>query len=250
MLLCIVFSLSGVIACYLEWTGRFNAPYSKFRARWSYTTELSSRIGMAIVYGSVVIWVSILYGLFGSFDHPYHIVTYAFYFVNYTKRTLESFFVHRYSSSISKEVVACLTAANLFVATCSCYSILFTKSVDDSDWVVLFFPVPLMIFGLAGNFYHHLLLARLRPKHGKYNVHRPYRIPRGGLFWYTTCPHYFLEIVAWIGFAATVHRPTVYGHVVYICLKLMGRAVQTRLWYLRNVSGYSPDRTALIPFLL
>ncbi|KAJ1561060.1 hypothetical protein HK405_005052 [Cladochytrium tenue] len=85
---------------------------------------------------------------------------------------------------------------------------------------------------------------------GKVHPQRPYRVPRGGMFFQAACPHYLMELLVWLGFSVVVHRATMYGILVYTSCQLVGRAVQTRRWYAANVRGFPADRTCLVPFLL
>merc|ERR1711920_450348 len=50
--------------------------------------------------------------------------------------------------------------------------------------------------GITGNFYHHWLLANLRKPGDK-----GYKIPTGGFFEYVAAPHYFMELIEWLGAA-------------------------------------------------
>lgn len=98
--------------------------------------------------------------------------------------------------------------------------------------------------GILGNLYHHAILAGLRKdKNGGYQV------PQGGLFGLVTCPHYFFEIVDFVGLALA--SQTFYGvaWAVYVAAYLSGRSVSTRNWYLKKVEGYPEERKNILPFL-
>ncbi|KAI9359985.1 3-oxo-5-alpha-steroid 4-dehydrogenase-domain-containing protein [Zopfochytrium polystomum] len=243
-----IISAVGLVVGYLEASGIFNAPYSKFRreriATWGY---VPTRWGMLVAEMSALSVVLFFY-LCYAVQEPYHSITFIIYTVIYTKRILEILFLHRYSGPVTVSCVVYLWATNVTLTAAACSSILFTHQNDDSNWNVLVLPIPLIAFGLIGNHYHHILLAQLR-RTGKVNPHRPYRIPRGGLFYQTSCPHYLMEVFVWLGFSIVVHRPTMYGIFVFTLCKLAGRAFQSRRWYLANVRGYPNDRKCLVPFL-
>ncbi|KAJ3109180.1 hypothetical protein HDU97_008579 [Phlyctochytrium planicorne] len=164
MILFTLFCAIGIVIGYLEGSGVFNAPYSKFRKeRWSTLGYMSTRLGMLIINAATLLLIICVYAVYADMTCPFHLVT------------------------------------------------IVTK--------------------------------------GKKTMSRPYRIPRGGLFYHVTCPHYLLEVLAWVGFSVTVHRPAIYGQVLYIFCKLAGRAYQTRKWYIRNVQGFPARRTAIIPYI-
>jgi very-long-chain enoyl-CoA reductase len=99
--------------------------------------------------------------------------------------------------------------------------------------------------GQALNFYHHLLLARLRPA----GDGGGYRIPQGGLFSLVACPHYLAEIVSWIGYAVMAGLPTAWGNVFIVTLYLGARSRATLRWYRDKLPGWPAGRRALIPFV-
>lgn len=116
---------------------------------------------------------------------------------HYTKRILETFFVHQFSHGT-------MPISNL-VKNCTYYW-------GFTAWISYFINHPLytappemqsyVAFGFAAlcqlsNFKCHLILANLRPPGSK-----EYRIPSGFLFNYITCANYTTEICGWLAFAA------------------------------------------------
>ncbi|CAD6221107.1 unnamed protein product [Miscanthus lutarioriparius] len=101
--------------------------------------------------------------------------------------------------------------------------------------------------GLAGNFYHHLLLSRLRAGGG--NDKKGYKIPTGGLFGLVTCPHYLFEILAFFGFAMisqTLYALTVAGGTAAY---LAGRSCATRKWHASKFDEFPSRIKALVPYV-
>jgi 3-oxo-5-alpha-steroid 4-dehydrogenase 1 len=79
---------------------------------------------------------------------------------------------------------------------------------------------------------------------------KPYRIPRGGLFEYVTCPNYLTELSAWAGFAlCTYSLAGVFIFVVSLA-NLLPRALATHAWYRARFADYPAGRKALVPFIL
>ena len=108
----------------------------------------------------------------------------------------------------------------------------------------------LFVSAEVGNSRAHVLLRALRAPNGQ---ERP--IPRGFLFELVSCPHYFCEILAWLGFCLVT------GTLAGVVFMLLG-AVILAVWartrhvaYLRNYDGrdgrelYPAKHRALIPFV-
>ncbi len=116
------------------------------------------------------------------------------------------------------------------------------------DWV--FAPqvwVGLTIFfvGLSMNLKADNMLFHLR-KGGETG----YKIPRGWLFEYISCPNYFGEIIEWTGWAVASWSLPGLAFAVYSAGNLGCRALSHDQWYRATFSKYPSRRKALVPFLL
>jgi len=77
-----------------------------------------------------------------------------------------------------------------------------------------------------------------------------YKIPRGGLYRWISCPNYFGEIIEWTGWAvATWSLPGVV-FVIWTIANLFPRALAHHRWYLAKFPDYPKERRALVPFVL
>lgn len=102
----------------------------------------------------------------------------------------------------------------------------------------------------VGNARAHVMLRELRSPNGNEK-----QIPRGFLFEWLSCPHYFCEISSWVGFNLVT------GTLGGVCFMLVGAGIlgawaHTRhTAYRREFDGqdgrelYPSERRALIPFL-
>jgi len=77
-----------------------------------------------------------------------------------------------------------------------------------------------------------------------------YKIPRGGLYEWVSCPNYLGEIVEWLGWALATWSVAGLGFAVYTVANLAPRAVAHHRWYRRQFADYPPERRALVPFVL
>lgn len=112
-----------------------------------------------------------------------------------------------------------------------------------------------------GNLYHHYILSTLRKdepatsdgaakKSDSFDIKANYSVPSGGLFDYVTMPHYFFELIAWLGIAFVSQDINVYLVFASMFTYLLTRAKATKVWYLKNVDNYPKSRNVLLPFVL
>jgi protein-S-isoprenylcysteine O-methyltransferase Ste14 len=87
-----------------------------------------------------------------------------------------------------------------------------------------------------------------------FNLRKPgetgYKIPRGGLYRFVSCPNYFGEILEWTGWAVATWSLAGLSFVVWTLANLLPRAIQNHKWYREKFSDYPRERRALIPFIL
>jgi len=219
---------------------------------WS-TVFLAEYAGPLFVYLWVYTRPWLLYGSDAA-AKPYSSVAHLAAFcwaVHYTKRILETLFVHRFSH-------ATMPLMNLF-KNCGYYwgfagyiayhvnHPLYTAPCCSQVYVsaALFF-----LFEL-GNLSIHLLLRDLRPPGSKVRkIPMPNKNPLTALFKYVSCPNYTYEVYAWIAFS-----------IMTQCLPALMFAVaglaQMTIWalgkhrnYKKEFPNYPKGRTSIIPFLI
>lgn len=100
----------------------------------------------------------------------------------------------------------------------------------------------LFLVGFAINQHADWILLHLR-KPGETG----YKIPRGGLYTWTTCPNYFGEIIEWFGFALCTYSFPALVFALWTVANLLPRARSHHLWYQKTFPDYPPARKALIP---
>lgn len=102
----------------------------------------------------------------------------------------------------------------------------------------------LFIFGFVVNQYSDTLLIRLR-KPGEIG----YKIPRGFLFEFISCPNLFGEFVQWFGFACMAWNFPASTFLIWTVANLFPRALKHHDWYQFYFSKYPKNRKAIIPWL-
>jgi 3-oxo-5-alpha-steroid 4-dehydrogenase 1 len=104
---------------------------------------------------------------------------------------------------------------------------------------------PIFLAGFLGNLHSDQIL---------FNLRRPgetgYRIPRGGLYRFVSCPNYFSEIVEWCGWALCTWSWAGLGFAVWTAANLVPRALSHHRWYRGEFPDYPRERKAVLPGLL
>jgi very-long-chain enoyl-CoA reductase len=100
---------------------------------------------------------------------------------------------------------------------------------------------------MAGNLYHHCLLAALRSD----GTGGEYVAPRGGLFEHVAAPHYFFELITWLGIAVASQNLTGYLNFCSMTGYLRARSVNQNKWNRTKFdeSEWPVSRKNLIPFI-
>ncbi len=117
----------------------------------------------------------------------------------------------------------------------------------ETSWLTdLRFVLGIALFGL-GMWINHDADARLR------RLRKPgeseYRVPRGGLFEYVSCPNYFGEILEWIGWAILTWSLAGVAFAFYTLANLAPRAAANHRWCRETLPDYPTRRRALVPFI-
>ncbi|RLB52503.1 MAG: 3-oxo-5-alpha-steroid 4-dehydrogenase [Deltaproteobacteria bacterium] len=76
-----------------------------------------------------------------------------------------------------------------------------------------------------------------------------YKIPRGGLFRWVTCPNYLGEIIEWCGWALLTWSLAGLSFAAWTVANLAPRARQHHRWYRQEFPDYPRERRALLPFI-
>jgi steroid 5-alpha-reductase/3-oxo-5-alpha-steroid 4-dehydrogenase 1 len=77
-----------------------------------------------------------------------------------------------------------------------------------------------------------------------------YKIPRGWLYEYVSCPNYLGEMLEWCGWAIATWSLAGFGFAIYTIANIGPRAMANHHWYRENFPDYPQRRKAVIPYLL
>ena len=236
------------------------ATYSKFAkvdvdgGDSSKTKTWPSRLAMMVIYtpallvaAAVCLGFSVGSGLLSSLPGP----SAASFLMaaHFGKRCLEVMLLHRYSGRTDRGTPTMIgfyyALTSLLICACG------DRTGETSGGPPSSLGKALFCVGLAGNFYHHRLLAGLRSGDGGGGTKRRYVPPRGGMFSLVAAPHYLFELAGWLGAATVVHHVNAYLVVLSMTSYLAGRSVaQNEFNRLKFDEGEWPrSRRNLVPFL-
>jgi len=77
-----------------------------------------------------------------------------------------------------------------------------------------------------------------------------YKIPKGCLFEYISCPNHFGEIIEWAGFALIAWNLPAMSFAIWTFCNLVPRSLNHHKWYIEKFKDYPKNRKAVIPFVL
>ncbi len=77
-----------------------------------------------------------------------------------------------------------------------------------------------------------------------------YKIPRGWLYEYVSCPNYLGEVLVWCGWAVATWSLAGAVFVLWTVANLLPRALSNHQWYLQTFEDYPSHRKAVVPGLL
>jgi very-long-chain enoyl-CoA reductase len=205
---------------------------------------ISSRNGMLRIYVPSVI-VAVVYLLLSGETKP----CVPLLFTHFLKRVLEVLGLHKYSGTMPGSQANFIgTYYALMTLFISCVGVPATK-VDPNLQSVGY---GLFAIGILGNFYHHWLLARLRSQSNKkIDSKKKYVPPEGGLFSFVAAPHYFFEVIGWVGIGVVAQQLNAIFVALSMASYLSGRAKSTNDFYLKTFdeSEWPRSRKAIIPGL-
>ncbi len=221
----------------LEYFGQAMMAYSKFRP----ARGLSPRVGMFILYFLPLLALTTSALPYLANPSAIQLIVFAAVFIHFSKRVLESLFLHKYSGPIG--VFTTFMIAGFYSLAAYLIGYLNRQPLQSMD-IWFYIGTALFIIGMTCNFIHHKILADLRKNT------LDYIIPSGGLFNFIVCPHYLFEIVAWLGiFLVSQHLASLLV-LLFIIGYLTARSIRTLKWYKERFSEFPAATKAIIPFIL
>ena len=231
-----IFGIFAVLLGFLDYFELLAMRYSKFGTK----QGVPSRTAMVILYAFPLIVATVLAWPYLPTATPVQWIVYGAVMLHFTKRTLESAFVHKYSGHMQPLTFGIIVFTYALMA--GMITGLNAKPIPAMD-LYFYVGVVFVLVGEAGNFYHHKLLADLRSDDGEYHL------PRGGWFDQATCPHYFFELLTWLGMALISQH--LFTWLIFIAMfgYFIARSIKTKQWYMKRFDNYPADQKFMIPYI-
>ncbi|MQL74613.1 hypothetical protein Taro_006961 [Colocasia esculenta] len=251
--LCVAILASAGVS---EFTDGSHLQYSKFRdaavapgmlagALGISGRQFSSRVGMAALYAPAFVGALAAFAFPGVVSATPRVAPVAAALaIHFLKRVLEVLYLHHFSAYVIIDSVIPITISYFTNTVSIIYVQYLTQGMPEPPIDLRFPGYILFLVGISGNFYHHVLLAKLR-KTGE----KGYKIPTGGLFGLVICPHYLFEIIGLFGISFIGQTLQSFAFALGSGFYLLGRSYATRKWYLSKFEDFPKEVKALIPFV-
>ncbi|KAJ7524075.1 hypothetical protein O6H91_18G076500 [Diphasiastrum complanatum] len=203
-----------------------------------------------VLMESPALWASFIVFVMG--DHHTHTIPlclFRFFQLHYVHRTLiYPFRIKEENKGMPIAVIASGFLFNFINAYLQARWISH-YGVYPSDWLSspkFLLGSTVFFVGLVTNIWADSVLLSLRQN----SEDRSYKVPKGWLFEFVTCPNYAAEILEWLGWAILTWSPAGLVFALASAGNLIPRAVSHHEWYQKKFSDYPQKRRAIIPFVL
>jgi len=223
------------------------APYGR-HARGGWGPTVSNTVGWILMELPAVVLFCAIYSLGDKWSERAPLALLAMWQFHYIHRTF--IFPFRLKTTGKRMAVSIVGIAVIFNSLNAYVNARWLSHFGDypSDWLTSpAFILGALVFALG--FY-----INFKADHILINLRKPgetgYKMPKGWLYDYVTCPNYLGEILEWTGFAIASWSLPGLAFALYTAANVGPRAFQNRRWYREKFKDYPPKRKALIPFVI
>lgn len=230
--------------------------YGKLNSKPVYSTLFTRQFAFTSAYALGALWNLTLLGCYIYFYESIGeklsviFILCILYQVHLLRRVYESIQVHIYSKEPMHIVNILLMWAYYFFAPLALHFDLILSHNDATPLVMLCCGIGLFFIGNAVQAHSHVLLRRLREKN---KSEKRYFIPEGGLFNYVSSPHYFGELILYLGLLLISNVSEV-GPIIlftFVAVTMISQSVKVHKWYnYKFKEEYPLERKAIIPYVL
>jgi very-long-chain enoyl-CoA reductase len=219
-----------------------------------YVKDLGPQISWRLTYvleyiGPLLIFIYFFIKLEPVYANFTQLVGFAMSTIHFTKRIIESLFVHVFSNKNMRLMNLFKNCFYYWIiyGICCGYS-LFRHDYDEPFYSPVIRGLFIFLFVAAEymNMKCHLVLKRLKEENkGEKGI------PDGYGFELVSCANYFWELVSWLSYSMFVNLPAFYIFTLIGFLIMRGWAIKKHNYYMRVFGDrYPTNRKAFIPFLI
>jgi protein-S-isoprenylcysteine O-methyltransferase Ste14 len=226
---------------------RVTAPYGRhLRTGWGPT--IPARIGWVVMESPAVLLFAAIFFMGEHADNIVPLVFLLLWQFHYLNRTFVFPFRMRSTHKRMPVVIAIMAIFfNCLNAYINARWISHFGTYPDTWFVTVPFVLGVLFFvsGWLINQQADAVLFRLRQPR-----ETDYKIPRGGMYRWISCPNYFGEMLEWIGWAIATWPLAGSAFAIFTIANLFPRALANHRWYQAEFPDYPANRRAVIPGLL
>jgi 3-oxo-5-alpha-steroid 4-dehydrogenase 1 len=241
--LILIFSFAVVILILLFF---ISAPYGKFlRKGWGPTVH-SKWAWMVMEFPSPALMI-IFFGYSNGLNYV-SLIFIILWLSHYLNRT----FIYSFRQSGREKPYPLILVLMAFIFNClngivNGYGVFHLFSYNIS-WLLSWQFISGVIVFITGSVINKTADEKLRNL--RKTNHGEYLLPEGWLFKYISCPHYFGEIIEWLGWGLLTFSVPGFAFFVFSFANLFPRAIASHKWYKQYFPDYPKERKAVIPFII
>lgn len=239
-LICIIWAIVGVVSfVVLQFV---TAPYGKhIKKGWG--PEISNKFGWMIM--ELPSFLIIMYFFLVSSQSSYAKMLSVLWLIHYFNRSfIYPLRIRTEGKKIPMVIVISAICFNLINAGLNGYFLSALEQYNNSSFQNWNFYIGIIIFivSFVINQISDNILIHLR-KPGEIG----YKIPKGFLFQYISCPNHLSELLQWTGFAIMAWNYPAFSFLIWTAANLLPRAARHHKWYREHFDNYPENRKALLP---
>ncbi len=239
-LICLIWACMGIATFVLLQFVR--APYGRHIEK-GWGPEISNKIGWIIM--ELPSFLIVLFFFLISNQSNYAIMLSFLWLIHYFNRTF--IYPLRIRTQGKKMPLAITISAvffNFINAGLNGYFLSVFEQYDSNNFQSWNFYVGISLFVISfitNQISDHMLIHLRKPGE------TGYKIPKGFLFNYISCPNHLSEILQWTGFAFMAWNYPATCFLIWTVANLIPRASGHHKWYQKHFKDYPINRKALIP---
>ncbi|HNF47758.1 MAG TPA: DUF1295 domain-containing protein [Chitinophagales bacterium] len=219
------------------------APYGRHTKK-SWGPMISNKVGWFMMEAWAPVWFVIVYLLHPSYQF-YNLLFASLYLLHYINRG----FIYPFRTNTKGKQMPLVIAMSAMLfnsvnAGTIAYYLSRVSVYPDNYWQSWHFiaGVFLFILGFVINLKADDMLIHLRKPD-----ETGYKIPRGFLFEYISCPNHFGEIIEWLGYFLMSWNLASLSFFIWTFSNLFPRALKHHQWYKAHFEDYPSERKAVLP---